>query len=176
MAFDHKEYKRQWYLKNRERKKEQDRRRYEAKREEILAYHKERRDKNPEYMKEYWRNNRDKQRAYAAKGREKHGDKYREITRKWKKANPDRVLASCNKRRAMEIFAIPRCLVGNFFEERKIAAFYAEARRLAEVRGGEWHVDHIVPLRGKNVCGLHVSWNLQVLPKTENLKKGNRMS
>ena len=49
-----------------------------------------------------------------------------------------------------------------------------EIKRIYRSRKEGEHVDHIVPINGKGVCGLHVPWNLQVITKEENIRKGNR--
>jgi 5-methylcytosine-specific restriction endonuclease McrA len=52
---------------------------------------------------------------------------------------------------------------------------YQKARYLTDVTGIEWEVDHIIPIQGKNVQGLHVPWNLRVITAVENMSKGNRI-
>jgi hypothetical protein len=79
------------------------------------------------------------------------------------------------KYRAAKLQATPTCLTEQSFE--KIREFYTEAARITKETGISHHVDHMEPLRGKEICGLHVPWNLQILvgPGPEgNCAKGNR--
>ena len=73
------------------------------------------------------------------------------------------------ERRAVEERATPA-----WVNQEAVRKIYEAAVALQAATGVIYHVDHIVPLRGKTVCGLHTEANLQVLPATENLKKGNR--
>lgn len=76
------------------------------------------------------------------------------------------------KRRASKLKATPPWLSEE--HKKQIDGVYWLAQDLRSVTGEAYHVDHITPLKGKNVCGLHVPWNLQVLPADINLSKSNK--
>lgn len=76
-------------------------------------------------------------------------------------------------RRANKANATPKCLSDE--HKKQILKIYEFAKLVEKTFGIKTHVDHIVPLKGKNVSGLHVPWNLQVLSACENLSKGNKI-
>ncbi len=131
---------------------------------------------------------RQQDRDYAAKNREKAKQraskwyydnkeyalqKNKVYSIEWRKYNKDRHAAQENKRRALKLNATPKWLTGKQYKE--IEAFYWLAKLQEELTDTKYHVDHIVPLKGKTVCGLHVPWNLQVLSAKDNLSKSNKV-
>lgn len=89
----------------------------------------------------------------------------------YRKANPGICRAIKAKRRAAKLQRTPKWLtVEDLLTIRKI---YEDARRIEKETGVKHHVDHIYPLQGRKVSGLHVPGNLQILTAAQNLKKHN---
>lgn len=59
-------------------------------------------------------------------------------------------------------------------DKDRISAVYSMATTLTKNLGTVYWVDHIVPLNGSNMSGLHVPWNLRPMPAKENMSRGNR--
>ncbi len=95
----------------------------------------------------------------------------RENSKAWNRANKAKKNAHTKKREATKLNRTPKWLTSLHFDQ--IEVFYQEAQRITELPGIKMNVDHIVPLQGKNVSGLHVPWNLQVITAVANYTKHN---
>lgn len=91
----------------------------------------------------------------------------------WKDRNPLEVKASTKHRRDKHKQATPKWLTAE--QKAQIRKMYIDAMTVSRVTGVPYVVDHIIPLRGQEVCGLHVPWNLQIMSREENLKKSNKL-
>jgi hypothetical protein len=122
-----------------------------------------------------WRkSNPDKASVNSKRDYEKNKEKRKPVRRKWEQANKGKRRAIVAKRRAAKLQATPKWLTKEQLLD--IQTIYIEADRLSRETGVPREVDHVVPLQGKNVCGLHVSWNLEILTKEENARKHNKFS
>ena len=115
----------------------------------------------------YYAANRAEMRAQQAKYNATHRDEAAILRKKWSIDNRHKRNASTAKRRARKIRACPNWLTPEQSEE--IEAIYAECQKM----GGGYSVDHIIPLQGENVRGLHVPWNLQIINVIINIRKSN---
>jgi hypothetical protein len=106
---------------------------------------------------------------YQTQYYEHNKENRKEYQRDWNKQNKDYYNLRKAQRRA-------RTKTDNLSPEEKkiIRGVYRLARLYTWITGEPWHVDHIVPLNGKMVSGLHVPANLQVVPASYNQRKGNR--
>lgn len=107
----------------------------------------------------------DRQRLYRASNPEARA----KTLKKYNDANRDLVRECWHAWRTARMNAMP-----NWADRKAIRAIFKQAQARTMETGIPHEVDHIVPLQGKNVCGLHVHWNLQVIPAKENRVKSNK--
>ena len=133
-------------------------------------------ERNKELTKERARQwalaNPDKKKETVDKWRTNNLEKHNATNRLWNVKNKPKKAALQAKRKAAQLQRTPKWLTDTDLW------IIEEAYHLAQLRTNlfnfPWHVDHIIPLQGKNVSGLHVPSNLRVIPGSENVKKSNK--
>jgi len=117
--------------------------------------------------KRYYHKNKERGKIVRQEHYENNKDTYKEKAKSYVRNNRGKVNAYHAERRAFRIAATP-----DWSEKEKIKQMYDLAATFNSFNL-KVHVDHIIPLQSKVVCGLHVIGNLQILPASENMRKGN---
>jgi hypothetical protein len=119
--------------------------------------------------KEWAQNNREKADAHSQAWKLRNPEKRKATASAYARNNRPRMNAYWAAREALKRKATPQ-----WADMAKIAEFYVTSDALSMHTGTWYNVDHIVPLQSPIVCGLHNQFNLQVLSRLENYRKGNR--
>jgi len=166
------------YHLNKAKRREGKRKWEAANREKLRADKKAWRDANIEKARlserEYYARNKEFRLAQTRLWNEANAERVKAVTAAWAKANPGKKNRSWAMRKAAKLQRTPAWLTPADFSA--IEQFYAEAARLSDLTGIAFEVDHILPLQGELVSGLHVPSNLQILLKSVNRSKRNKFT
>lgn len=122
-------------------------------------------DRKKQYDLRYNIKNRKKRNLKSVEWVKANKEARKTHSKKYYESNKNKIFANMAARRARILNAMPKWLT----KENK-----QQIKNIYKNRPKGFHVDHIDPLKGKNVCGLHVPWNLQYLSAEENLRKGTK--
>lgn len=123
-----------------------------------------------EFRRQWARDHPESRRKSRAKWNDANRERIAKVNSAWQKANREACSAYWAAYHASKLNATPK-----WADLKAISRVYAEARRLTKETGIQHQVDHTVPLNGETVRGLHVVENLQILPASDNSRKGNRV-
>lgn len=123
------------------------------------------------YAAAYVQTNKEQHNTWVRNWRKLNPMKSSLFSKRWRTANKDVMCFHASKRRASKMQATPPWAE---LEQDMIRDVYTESRSLQTATGIKYHVDHVVPLQSKVVCGLHCLANLEILSASENISKGNR--
>lgn len=130
---------------------------------------------NKEHLKksraEHYALNKDKEIASMMKWREVNKEYVSKYAKEYASEHKAERASLQMRRHARKVSS--EILKGDEWNDFFISELYDLSRERSEVTGIQWHVDHIVPLQGKAVSGLHVWYNLQVIPAAINVRKSN---
>jgi uncharacterized Zn finger protein (UPF0148 family) len=104
--------------------------------------------------------------------RDRNSGRIKDYLKGYQKNNLHKYAAHNSLRNKRMVEATPHWLTD--VQKKEMENVYKKAKELTEETGVRYEVDHIVPVRSDLVCGLHVPWNLQVIPKGDNISKSNR--
>lgn len=130
---------------------------------------------NPNFYAERYAKNKDKMRVWDADHYRQNKDRIKAKVKRWAEENRGKSNAIKKAYKAARSRACPPWARNDKALRAQMDEVYERAYKISIETGVKHHVDHVVPIRGKTVSGLHVPWNLQVLPGSENCRKSNRL-
>lgn len=161
----------------------------EQNKKELQNWRKNNREKDRAHARKSYKNNRQRALDYQKEYFKNNTQKVNERVKLWVLANPEKMKAAIKARfdkdpqkfidraahyaakyRAAKLQATPP-----WADLEKIKSIYIESSQKTRITGQQYSVDHVVPLRGKTVCGLHVHYNLRIILLVENQQKFNNL-